>query len=80
MFIKQLIVGIPNSPRIKHLFNPQQVPFVLVASGLGAPVVDLETRQSCSALKLIHVAGTTEIGLGVVGTPLAAALASAVAG
>jgi hypothetical protein len=48
---------------------------VLAASVLGAPV-GLETRQSCSALQLVHVAGTTEIGLGIVGTPLAAALAS----
>jgi cutinase len=53
---------------------------VLVASALGAPVVDHEKRQSCSALKLVHVAGTTETGLGVVGTPLAAALASSVPG
>ncbi|KAH7334942.1 cutinase [Rhizoctonia solani] len=50
-------------------------PLLFVASALGAPV-ELETRQSCSALQLVHVAGTTEIGLGIVGTPLAAALAS----
>ncbi|CUA77720.1 hypothetical protein RSOLAG22IIIB_12794 [Rhizoctonia solani] len=50
-------------------------PLILVASALGAPV-ELEPRQSCSALHLVHVAGTTEIGLGIVGTPLAAALAS----
>ncbi|KAG8816274.1 hypothetical protein FRC18_001089 [Serendipita sp. 400] len=56
-------------------------PFVLIASALGAPaVVDLEARQGCSPLKLVHVAGTTEIGLGIVGTPLSVALASAVPG
>ncbi|CAE6522430.1 unnamed protein product [Rhizoctonia solani] len=50
-------------------------PLILATSALGAPV-ELEARQSCSALQLVHVAGTTEIGLGIVGTPLAAALAS----
>ncbi|KAF8599891.1 alpha/beta-hydrolase [Ceratobasidium sp. AG-I] len=55
-------------------------PFALAATVLGAPVAELEARQSCSSLKLVHVAGTTEIGLGIVGTPLAAALASAVPG
>ncbi|CAE6533209.1 unnamed protein product [Rhizoctonia solani] len=50
-------------------------PLILVASTFGAPV-ELETRQSCSSLQLVHVAGTTEVGLGIVGTPLAAALAS----
>ena len=53
-----------------------QAPFALAATVLSAPVADLEARQSCSALQLVHVAGTTEIGLGIVGTPLAAALAS----
>ncbi|KAG8841610.1 hypothetical protein FRC20_004930 [Serendipita sp. 405] len=66
MFIKQLIFV--------------KVPFVLVASALGAPTAELVARQSCSALKLVHAAGTTEVGLGTVGTPLAAALASAVPG
>ncbi|KAG8807174.1 hypothetical protein FRC17_004611, partial [Serendipita sp. 399] len=55
-------------------------PFVLVASTLAAPVVELEARQSCSALQLVHAAGTTETGLGTVGTPLASALASAIPG
>ncbi|EUC55508.1 cutinase [Rhizoctonia solani AG-3 Rhs1AP] len=50
-------------------------PLILAASAIGAPV-ELEARQSCSALQLVHVAGTTEIGLGVVGTPLALALAA----
>ncbi|CAE6383745.1 unnamed protein product [Rhizoctonia solani] len=50
-------------------------PLILAASALGAPV-ELEARQLCSALQLVHVAGTTEIGLGIVGTPLALALAS----
>jgi hypothetical protein len=80
MFIKQLIVGTSISPELNTYLTPQKVPFVLVVSALGVPVVDLEKRQSCSSLKLVHVAGTTEIGLGIVGTPLAAALASAVAG
>jgi hypothetical protein len=48
---------------------------MLAASVLGAPV-ELETRQSCSALQLVHVGGTADIGLGIVGTPLAAAMAS----
>ncbi|QRV84366.1 cutinase [Ceratobasidium sp. AG-Ba] len=55
------------------------VPIFIAASALGAPI-ELEVRQSCSSLQLVHVAGTTEIGLGIVGTPLAAALASAVPG
>ncbi|CAE6337368.1 unnamed protein product [Rhizoctonia solani] len=50
-------------------------PFILAASALGTPI-ELEARRSCSTLQLVHVAGTTEIGLGIVGTPLAAALAS----
>lgn len=53
---------------------------MFAATVLGAPVAELEARQSCSALQLVHVAGTTEIGLGIVGTPLAAALAAAVPG
>ncbi|KAG8823486.1 hypothetical protein FRC18_010723 [Serendipita sp. 400] len=56
------------------------VSFALVASALGAPTADLSARQSCSALQLVHIAGTTEIGLGTVGTPLSTALASAVPG
>ncbi|CAE6452280.1 hypothetical protein RSOLAG1IB_07369 [Rhizoctonia solani AG-1 IB] len=51
------------------------VSIILAATTLGAPV-ELETRQSCSALQLVHVAGTTEIGLGIVGAPLAASLSS----
>ncbi|KIM27634.1 carbohydrate esterase family 5 protein [Serendipita vermifera MAFF 305830] len=54
--------------------------FALTTSVLGAPVAELDARQACSAFKLVHVAGTTEIGLGVVGTPLSVALASAVPG
>ncbi|KAJ1306231.1 hypothetical protein OPQ81_010937 [Rhizoctonia solani] len=50
-------------------------PLILAASALGAPA-ELKARQSCSALQLVHLSGTTEIGLGIVGTPLAAALAS----
>ncbi|KAF8684915.1 Cutinase [Rhizoctonia solani] len=50
-------------------------PFVFAACAIGTPI-ELEARQSCSALQLVHIAGTTEIGLGIVGTPLAAALAS----
>ncbi|CAE6456832.1 unnamed protein product [Rhizoctonia solani] len=56
---------------VKYLIAP----LVLAVSALGAPV-ELEARQSCSALQLVHVAGTTEIGLGIVGTPLALALAA----
>ncbi|KAG8691033.1 hypothetical protein FRC11_007361 [Ceratobasidium sp. 423] len=50
-------------------------PLIFAASALGAPV-ELEARQSCSALQLVHLSGTTEVGLGIVGTPLEAALAS----
>lgn len=53
---------------------------MFVSAVLGAPAAELETRQSCSSLQLVHIAGTTEIGLGIVGTPLAVALASAVPG
>ncbi|KIM22213.1 carbohydrate esterase family 5 protein [Serendipita vermifera MAFF 305830] len=56
------------------------VPFVLFTSAFAAPAAELEARQSCGPVKLFHAAGTTEIGLGTVGTPLAAALASAVPG
>lgn len=59
--------------------NTLQTSLIVVAHTLGAPT-GLETRQSCSDFKLIHMAGTTEVGLGIVGTPLAAALASAVPG
>ncbi|KAG8708588.1 hypothetical protein FRC09_001152 [Ceratobasidium sp. 395] len=52
---------------------------LIATSVLGSPV-NLEVRQSCSALQLVHIAGTTETGLGIVGTPLAAAVASAVPG
>ncbi|KAG9077227.1 hypothetical protein FRC06_009021 [Ceratobasidium sp. 370] len=56
------------------------VPLSVTALVLGSPI-GLEPRQSsCSALQLVHVAGTTEIGLGIVGTPLSTALASAVPG
>ncbi|CAG7848946.1 SubName: Full=Uncharacterized protein {ECO:0000313/EMBL:CCA71965.1} [Serendipita indica DSM 11827] len=55
-------------------------PLMFVSAVLGAPAAELETRQSCSSLQLVHIAGTTEIGLGIVGTPLAVALASAVPG
>ncbi|KAJ1301736.1 hypothetical protein OPQ81_008969 [Rhizoctonia solani] len=57
------------------LFKALIAPLIFAASALGAPV-ELEARQSCSALQLVHVAGTTEIGLGIVGIPLAASLAS----
>lgn len=60
--------------QLRHLST--QVPFVLIASALGVPVVELEARQSCSKAVYVHAAGTTEIGLGIVGTPLSAALAS----
>ncbi|CAE6456883.1 hypothetical protein RSOLAG1IB_12700 [Rhizoctonia solani AG-1 IB] len=48
---------------------------------LGAPV-EFEPRQSsgCSAVQLVHAAGTGEVGLGIVGSPLARALASAIPG
>ncbi|KAG9119995.1 hypothetical protein FRC07_004701 [Ceratobasidium sp. 392] len=54
-------------------------PLFIATAVLGSPV-NLEARQSCSGLQLVHVAGTTETGLGIVGTPLATALASAVPG
>ncbi|KAG9084979.1 hypothetical protein FS749_004776 [Ceratobasidium sp. UAMH 11750] len=60
----------------KHFVAPLSVMTLI----LGSPL-DLGARQSsCSALQLVHIAGTTERGLGIVGTPLSAALASAVPG
>ncbi|QRW25515.1 cutinase [Rhizoctonia solani] len=48
----------------------------------GSAPADLTSRQSsdCSAVQLVHAAGTGEVGLGIVGTPLASALASAIPG
>ncbi|CAE6522450.1 unnamed protein product, partial [Rhizoctonia solani] len=37
-------------------------PLIFVASALGAPV-ELETRQSCSALQLVHVAALASSGI-----------------
>ncbi|CAE7161526.1 unnamed protein product [Rhizoctonia solani] len=51
----------------------------LTGIALGAPV-QLEDSQSCSEVQLVHAAGTFEIGLGLVGTPLARALASRIPG
>ena len=42
---------------------------------MAAPT-ELEARQACPARQLVYLAGTTEVGLGTIGTPLAAALAS----
>ncbi|CAE6533171.1 unnamed protein product [Rhizoctonia solani] len=55
------------------------VHFLFAGVALSAPAV-LETRQSCSDYQLVHVPGTGESGLGLVGTPLAKALASAITG
>ncbi|KAJ1306244.1 hypothetical protein OPQ81_010948 [Rhizoctonia solani] len=51
------------------------------AVAIGAPV-ELEARQSqsCSSVQLVHASGTTEVGLGIVGAPLARALATAFPG
>ncbi|KAJ1306262.1 hypothetical protein OPQ81_010966 [Rhizoctonia solani] len=57
------------------LFKPFFAPLLFAAVAMGAPV-ELETRQSCSSVQLVHAAGTTEVGLGIVGTPLASAIAS----
>ncbi|CCA76187.1 hypothetical protein PIIN_10180 [Serendipita indica DSM 11827] len=63
------------------MFKKQIIGILFLAlSALGAPASDLTARQSCSSLQLVHISGTTEVGLGTVGTPLAAALASAVPG
>ncbi|KAJ1306245.1 hypothetical protein OPQ81_010949 [Rhizoctonia solani] len=59
----------------KYLFAP----LLLSSVALGAPAA-LEARQSCSAVHLVHAAGTGESGFGLVGTPLAKALASAIPG
>ncbi|QRW12953.1 cutinase [Ceratobasidium sp. AG-Ba] len=56
------------------------VSLALVGFVLAAPVRELDTRQSCSTIQLVHLAGTNEEGLGLVGEPLSAALASAVPG
>lgn len=52
---------------------------MLAASVLGVSA-ELERRQSCSALHYIHAAGTTEMGLGVLGGPMSRNLASIVPG
>ncbi|KIM22437.1 carbohydrate esterase family 5 protein, partial [Serendipita vermifera MAFF 305830] len=52
----------------------------LIASALSGPIAEVQKRQSCSALQLVHISGTTEVGLGTVGTPLSTALASAIPG
>ncbi|KAH7345667.1 cutinase [Rhizoctonia solani] len=52
----------------------------LFSSAVMAAPVELEARQSCSAVQLVHAAGTGETGLGIVGTPLARALASQISG
>ncbi|KAG8730778.1 hypothetical protein FRC11_005840 [Ceratobasidium sp. 423] len=51
----------------------------LAASALAAPA-ELETRQNCSKLQLIFLAGTSEEGLGLAGGPLSTSLQSAVSG
>ncbi|CAE6471334.1 unnamed protein product [Rhizoctonia solani] len=51
----------------------------LAASALAAPA-ELETRQSCSKLQLVFLAGTNEEGLGLAGGPLSTSLSSAVSG
>ncbi|CAE6459719.1 unnamed protein product [Rhizoctonia solani] len=56
--------------RFKSLVSP----LILVVSTTRAPV-ELEARHSCTSSQLVHVAGALGIGLGIVGTPLAAALA-----
>ncbi|KAH7334954.1 cutinase [Rhizoctonia solani] len=62
-------------------FKSLLVSFLFSAAVMAAPV-ELEARQSasCSAVQLVHAAGTGEMGLGIVGGPLARALASAVPG
>ncbi|CAE6515341.1 unnamed protein product [Rhizoctonia solani] len=54
-------------------------PLFLAGIVLGAPA-ELGTRQSCSEVQLVHAPGTGENGLGLVGTPLAKALTSAIPG
>ncbi|KIM21082.1 carbohydrate esterase family 5 protein [Serendipita vermifera MAFF 305830] len=61
---------------IKNLIAP----VLFFTSAFAAPAPELEARQSCGPVKLFHAAGTTESGLGSVGIPLSAALASAVPG
>ncbi|CUA76916.1 hypothetical protein RSOLAG22IIIB_02396 [Rhizoctonia solani] len=63
------------------LFKSLFTSLFLSTAVICAPL-ELETRQpsSCSAVQLVHAAGTTEMGLGLVGTPLAKALASAIPG
>ncbi|KAG8776591.1 hypothetical protein FRC12_000825 [Ceratobasidium sp. 428] len=53
---------------------------LFAASAMAAPT-ELEARQtSCSALKLVFLAGTNESGLGLAGGPLSTSLKSAVSG
>ncbi|CEL56502.1 cutinase Cut4 [Rhizoctonia solani AG-1 IB] len=54
-------------------------PVLLLGAVLGAPT-ELGIRQSCSDVQLVHIPGTGENGFGLVGTPLAKALASEIPG
>ncbi|CAE6533177.1 unnamed protein product [Rhizoctonia solani] len=56
-------------------FKTLIVSLFFTAAVVGAPV-ELEARQACSAVQLVHAAGTGETGLGIVGTPLAKSLAT----
>ncbi|KAH7334955.1 cutinase [Rhizoctonia solani] len=60
-------------------FTRLATPLLLAGIVLGAPT-ELETRQSCSGVQFVHAPGTGESGLGLVGTPLAKALASEIPG
>ncbi|CUA67113.1 cutinase Cut4 [Rhizoctonia solani] len=60
---------------LKHLFAP-----LLLAGIVSAAPANIENRESCSAVRLVHAAGTTESGLGLVGTPLAKEFASVIPG
>ncbi|CAE6383966.1 unnamed protein product [Rhizoctonia solani] len=52
---------------------------LLLGVVLGAPT-KLEIREPCSDVQLVHASGTSETGLGLVGTPLSEALASVIPG
>ncbi|CAE6433292.1 unnamed protein product [Rhizoctonia solani] len=55
---------------------------LFLSTAVMAAPVELEARQSssCSAVQLVHAAGTGETGLGIVGAPLARALATQISG
>ncbi|CAE6434522.1 unnamed protein product [Rhizoctonia solani] len=62
------------------MFSKSLVASLVFTTTILAAPVELMTRQSCSTVQLVHAAGTTESGLGLVGAPLARSLTSVIPG